>query len=211
MHAPLDTRRRLLRAGFTLIELLVVIAILALLLTIVLPGVTAALERARRITCLANVRNIAVASTMLREDSRSDLLPHRGDSHLNYGRAAEHLLPYTGDNPAILNCPSNKGLNHMASLELPSYPGHRTDYEFNSMLANYGPITDRVWSGITSPSEAAFVYDRPYWPAPQEVHQGGANVGYVDGRAAWLAHANMGFSHEANMFYRKGHLYGVMP
>jgi prepilin-type N-terminal cleavage/methylation domain-containing protein/prepilin-type processing-associated H-X9-DG protein len=52
------TRRR---AGFTLIELLVVIAIIAILAAMLFPVFARARESARKIQCLSNVKNIAMA------------------------------------------------------------------------------------------------------------------------------------------------------
>jgi len=54
--------------GFTLIELLVVIAIIAILAAMLFPVFARARESARKIQCLANVKNIAIAFQMYLTD-----------------------------------------------------------------------------------------------------------------------------------------------
>jgi len=56
------------KTGFTLIELLVVIAIMAALAAMLLPALSQARERARRTTCMNNLRQFAMAYEMYADD-----------------------------------------------------------------------------------------------------------------------------------------------
>lgn len=60
--------RKFTSHGFTLVELLVVIAIIGVLVALVVPAITSAIERANQAKCKSNLRSIALAMITFADD-----------------------------------------------------------------------------------------------------------------------------------------------
>jgi len=78
-------RSTTLQPAFTLIELLVVISVIALLLSILIPSLTAAKARARQIVCQNNIHQLVIANTGYAVENNGFYVPAASDMWEDFG------------------------------------------------------------------------------------------------------------------------------
>jgi prepilin-type N-terminal cleavage/methylation domain-containing protein/prepilin-type processing-associated H-X9-DG protein len=185
--------------GFTVIEMLVVVALLGMLMALLFPVLAQAREQGRKITCLSQLQQIAMAHLLYLQDWDEQLpdwrfpVPRRPEPFRDFVFWPEFLQPWL----------RSTALLHDPSPAEPLFPGDGTrlaDYA----LCTWGPggrgTEDSPhfrWAGpplslaqVRRPAETILLMDgftSTFWSRGFEPrHRKGLNVCFLDGHARWL-------------------------
>lgn len=156
------------RSGFTLIELLVVIAIISLLVSILLPSLTAAKELARGVVCMSNLKTIGLGIVQYAGDNNGVMCKSFQCEHgwwpWQLG-ALEYLPVPAGYSSSPVNENTREIWNCPTAVPLYLKSGYESEWTYLRISNDYPPwynsgtALDTKLDEIEYPSDQIFVID----------------------------------------------------
>ncbi len=195
--------------AFTLIELLVVIAIIAVLMGILMPSLRLARDQARRVHCVSNVKSLALAWFMYKDENDDKLVGGHTDPGNWVGRPSPQQAPIEEQWEAI-----RRGLlfPYTKTVDIYHCPADKREAGLNAAFLTFsipGGANGESWNGYTR----AKIYGDLKRPATryvfvEEMDTRGTNVGSWQmnpGPKTWVDPLAMWHNKRTTLGFADGH------
>ncbi len=178
-------------AGFTLIELLVVIAIIAMLVSLVMPGLRGARQQAYHMQCASNLRQMGIARLAWIADNNQDLGCNNRWRHPDH---PDSILPYLSQDNRTLMCSADR----LYFVSQGWWPRDRVSwtYGMNAWAARH-----RIGSSAGGPSRLSQVSFPSQMAQFMDGRGGGSETSFYLLTSVWYQYYRAGREHRLDRAY----------